>query len=64
MTMFVKCLDAMMIVMLLVMETSGRGLGAAARQFSHRQGIRYLVLWYSTIQCAYAGYSTIQCGVL
>ena len=51
MTMFVKCLDAMMIVMLLVMETSGRGLGAAARQFSHRQGIRYLVFWYSTIQC-------------
>ena len=50
MTLFVKCLDAMVIVMLLVMETSGRGLGAAARQFSHRQGIRYsgaLVLYYS-----------------
>ena len=57
MTMCVKCLDAMMIVMLLVMETSGRGLGAAARQFSHRQGIRYLVLWYSTIQCRVLNYS-------
>ena len=57
MTIFVKCLDAMMIVMLLVMETSGRGLGAAARQFSHRQGIRCLVLWYSTIQCRVLYYS-------
>ena len=57
MTMCVKCLDAKMIVMLLVMETSGRGLGAAARQFSHRQGIRYLVLWYSTIQCRVLYYS-------